>query len=359
MGNAHKNLNETMQAAQYNRHSTNYSEIKWLSVQKPVLPPTGYALIKIHASAINPVDIKTFSLSFLPTVFRVVAPLRYLAHHIIWPMEFPFTPGYEFSGVIESVTSDVSDFKVGDEVFGLNWGIKHHQDGNHPIAGGFAEYIAIRVSCLSHKPSDVPHILAASQAMVATSAHQTLNAVKLSLGHKVLILGGSTCVGFATIQLAKLRGAWVAATTSSRSFHFVKQFGADELINYNEKKWWLEDETGHRDFDMIIDCVGDPETFKNMQTEGLVKYGGTFVSLASIDAGFNPQALMPRFAFASFFAARQDTCSQNEMIKLISEKKLIIPIDEIYPFTQQGIWDIFEKIHSKKALGKNVLQIVP
>ena len=348
-----------MDAAQYTRHSTDFNEIKFLKVNKPTIREFGYALVKIHASSINPADDKTFSLAFLPSFMRVIPPFRWLAHTFIWPMTFPFTPGYEFSGVIEEVSSDVADFKVGDEVFAMNWGITHHQAGNHSIAGGFAEYVAIRVSCLSRKPANVSHALASAQAMVTTSVHQTLDAVKLSSGHKVLILGGSTSVGYVAIQLAKLRGAWVAATASTRALEFVRQFHPDHIINYNEQKWWLSGETGLSDFDIVIDCVGSADnSFKNAQTAGLIKHGGVYVSMASIDAGFNPYKHSPRFSFAGFFAAQQMTSSSNEMMALVSEGKLIIPIEQTFPFTQKGVHDIFAKIHSGKSMGKNVLQIV-
>ena len=71
-----------------------------------------------------------------------------------------------------------------------------------------------------------------------------------------------------------------------------------------------------------------------------------------------PTAHQPAFSYAAFFPAHHDLAIQDEMMKLVSEGKLRMPIEETFPFTQQGVWDIFAKIHSGKSLGKNVLQIV-
>jgi NADPH:quinone reductase-like Zn-dependent oxidoreductase len=154
-----------------------------------------------------------------------------------WPAPLPFTPGYDFSGVIESISNDVSNFKVGDEVYGCHWGPVSHTDEFDCTAGTFAEYLVVPVRSLLKKPSGMSHTQAAAIACVGMTSTGPLDKTEIGPGSKILILGGSTSVGMLAIQNAKLKGAWVATTASSRAMDFVSQFGADQVINYNETKW--------------------------------------------------------------------------------------------------------------------------
>ncbi len=275
-----------------------------------------------------------------------------------WPMPLPFIPGYDLSGVVESVDDAVSGFHVGDEVFAVNFADQSHGDGENTIASTFAEYIAIPASRLSHKPASVSHDVAASLALAGTTAFESLEVANVTSGTKMLILGGSSAVGTLAIQLAKLRGAWVVATVSSRSLEFAHQFGADKLINYTQTKWWLEGETGLAGFDLIFDAVGEAGAFEHAKTSGLLKYGGSFVTIASNEAGSDPTAHQPTFSYAARFTMSNSTNVQDKLIQLVSEGKLQVPIEQTFPFTEQGVRDIFTKISSGKSLGKNVLKIV-
>ncbi len=118
----------------------------------------------------------------------------------------PFVPGYDFSGVIESVSDDVTDFSAGDEVFSCHFGKGVHADEFGNAAGAFAEYILMPVAQLSRKPTSVTHDQAAALACVGTTAERAMQQAKVAAGHKVLVLGGSTAVGSLAIQLAKQRG---------------------------------------------------------------------------------------------------------------------------------------------------------
>ncbi len=185
-----------------------------------------------------------------------------------------------------------------------------------------------------------------------------LNEAQVSAGQKILILGASGAVGALAIQLAKLRGAHVVTTSSTRSLEFASQFGADQIVNYGEKKWWLEAETGLAGFDFIFDTIGEPGTFARAQTAGLVKQGGKYITIASGEAGADPAAHQPTFSYASRFTMSNDPAVQDELVRLVAEGKLKVSIDESFPFSQQGVWDIFAKVSAGKSLGKNILQIV-
>eukprot|EP01034_Spumella_vulgaris_P027590 gene27589-34334_t len=181
----------TYQAVQYSEASSDFSKIHIVSVAKPSLVIPGFVSVKIHAAAINPIDLMVFH--------------GYLKG--MWSLPLPFSMGYDFSGVIESVGEDVTSFAVGDAVFAVNWGKANHQaeNVNQPIGGAFAEYISVPVSILSHKPANVTHQTAAAVALVGTTALDVLNTAKVAKGTKVLVLGASTAVGSIAIQIAKLR----------------------------------------------------------------------------------------------------------------------------------------------------------
>ena len=151
----------------------------------------------------------------------------------------------------------------------------------------------------------------------------------------------------------------MATTCSARALPFVSQYGADHIINYNEAKWWLAAENGgHSGFDCVFNCAMDPDAWKNVQTEGLVVHGGAYVSLTHSEAGMNPTAHQPRFRFAAFYPAHHDTDDLNEALKLLQEDRIKVPIEEVFPFTQQGVAAAFAKVAAGKSLGKNIIKIV-
>ncbi len=155
-----------------------------------------------------------------------------------WSTPLPFIPGYDFSGEIVGISDDVTDFSMGDAVFGTHWGLRTHTDKFRATAGTFAEYVIIPTRSLVKKPSNMSHAQAAAIAMVGKTATGPLEkATGLGPGSKILVLGGSSGIGSLVIQLAKLKGAWVATTASNRAVNYVSQFGADKIVNYTETCW--------------------------------------------------------------------------------------------------------------------------
>jgi NADPH:quinone reductase-like Zn-dependent oxidoreductase len=261
-----------------------------------------------------------------------------------FPTPFPFTPGYDFSGVVEAVAGDVHQFTAGDEVFGLNLGAKG--------AGTFAQYLLVEASKLSKKPSNVSFEIAASLGVTATTAFQNLYSIgKIESNSRVLILGGSSAVGSIAIQLAKLRGSWVATTASTRALGFVKQFGADKLINYNKATW--EDDEELKNIDLVFDTVGDKDALN--RAKKILKTDGIFVTIADFTVGLDPKA-HPPLSFAAFTSTKQDSELQDEVAKLVDDGKLIVSIDEVFDFNKEGVVQIFQKIKSGKSLGKNLIK---
>lgn len=188
------------------------------------------------------VDVKASALNF-PDVLMVQGKYQSLP-------DFPFSPGGEFAGVISAVAEDVSDWQVGDEVFG---GIGH---------GCFAEQIAVPAATLRSKPSGMTFAQASGiSTTYGTSYYALKQRAALQPGETLLVLGAAGGVGIAAVELGKAMGARViAAASSAEKLAAAKAAGADETIDYSdgEIKDKVKALTNGKGADVIYDPVGGP-----------------------------------------------------------------------------------------------------
>ena len=163
-----------MQGLWFEKEVKDLSEVKLQTLPKPEVKP-GHALVKVKVAGSNPIDRLIFSPALPP----------------IW--NYPVTPGLDLSGVVEAVGDDVTNVKVGDEVFVFSY-----------TAGAFAEYVLLEASKLSRKPEALSFEVAAAFPCVGSTAYQAVTDVgQVTQGTKLLVLGGSTTVGGIAIQIAK------------------------------------------------------------------------------------------------------------------------------------------------------------
>ena len=191
---------------------TDYGEPNVLEARDVAKPEPGPRdlLIEVHAGAVNPVDTK---------IRRGLIPLG---------RDFPIILGFDVSGVVRAVGSNVQQFKEGDEVYAspaLN------RDG------GNAEYVLVDERTAGPKPAAVDHATAAALPLVTLTAWEALfGHAHLHHTETVLIHGGGGGVGHVAIQLAKEQGARVIAVAGrDESIELCKQLGADEVINYRKQ----------------------------------------------------------------------------------------------------------------------------
>jgi len=329
-------LPTTMSAAQYTANGDNIAElVNFVEVLVPQVKP-GQVLIKVEYASANNVDLMVMRGDLKGAGFA---------------MPFPFTLGYDVAG---KIVADAEGFKEGQRVFAVNWGQGKHDNGGDPIGGAFAEYAVIPASKLTPIPDGLGSRDAAAVAMVGTTAYQiVIDCAKVTNGSKVLVLGGATAVGGLAVQLAKLRGAsFVATTASTRNMEYVETLGADEVINYKQKDWTLDPML--KDLDAVIDTAGEQDVFA--KAKGVLKKDGSFVSIANIDAGFDPSA-HPPLSFAAYVAFSQNPQIQEKLAELLTRKSLKLKIDQEFPFTRAGIIAMLEKTKSRKSVGKNLLKV--
>jgi len=186
----------------------------------------GQVLVDIHAASVNGADWKTRSGYHAPT------------------KKFPHIPGRDFSGVISAVGRGVTEFKPGDEVFGVSL---------HTDESCYAEKIAINAAIVTRKPAQLSHLEAAALGLIGLTAIVSVdNALQVKAGQTVLVQGGAGGVASFALQFAKHLGARVITTCSAGNIDYVKSLGADQVIDYNA----VDFTTVLKDIDAVLDTVG-------------------------------------------------------------------------------------------------------
>src|SRR5436190_19453718 len=179
---------------------------------------------------------------------------------------FPLVLGRDFSGVVSAVGDGVADLRIGDEVFGV---LEPGREGT------YAEKIAIGASIVAKKPSGLSHVDAAALALTGLTALCSVeDSLKLKAGETILIQGGAGGVASFAIQLAKHLGARVITTASAANHDYLRELGADQVIDYNATDF----RKVVSNCDAVFDTVGgDVAT----QSFAVLKPGGRAAFIAS------------------------------------------------------------------------------
>ena len=202
-------------------------------------------LVKIKSTAVNHLDL-----------VKASGALRQ-----ILPIDLPWIPGHEFSGVVEQVGSDVADYAPGDAVFGTS------------ELGAYAEFLAVKPATIVKKPSNLSFEEAASVPVASETAWEGLfTHGHLEKGQTILIHGGAGAVGAYAVQLASHAGATVIATASGDDEAYIKSIGAIRVINYREAPF--EKILGEK-VDVVFDLIGGDTQTRSFL---VLKEGGHLIS---------------------------------------------------------------------------------
>jgi NADPH:quinone reductase-like Zn-dependent oxidoreductase len=209
-------------------------------------PTDDEILVRVEAASVNPVDAK----------------MREGKVSSVQAKDLPIILGRDLSGVIESCGTAVQSLRKGDEVIAF---IGYDR-------GAYAQYVMIKAGEFAAKPENLSHVEAAAVPLAGLTAWQgMIDHGRLASGQRVLIHGGAGGVGHLAVQIAKAKGAWVAATCSGHDMDFVKKLGADQVIDYQEQKF--EDEVG--DIDLVFDLVAGETQDRSFK---VLKQGGALIS---------------------------------------------------------------------------------
>ncbi|WP_434641897.1 zinc-dependent alcohol dehydrogenase family protein [Klebsiella sp. I138] len=214
----------------------NSYDVKAFTASQIAIPTPGQneVLVKIHASGVNPIDYK----------------IREGSATYATP-ELPAVLGTDLAGEVVRIGEGVTQFNVGDEVYGLTGGVRGLQ-------GSLAEYAAVDANLLAHKPKNLSMREAAALPLVFLTAWEGLvDRAQVKAGDKVLVQGGAGGVGHMVVQLAKIFGADVYATASAAKKAQVESFGATAIdyrtVSVDE---YMQQYTQGKGFDIIYDTVG-------------------------------------------------------------------------------------------------------
>ena len=228
----------TMRAVKIERYGS-AEDVLVLSRDTPVPQPAdNEILVKVHATAINPVDCAARS-GYGRYIFST-----------LWG-ELPLILGRDISGVVTAIGRKVSEFSPGDEVYAA------------PHIGCYAEYAAVKAEHAALKPRNISHQEAASLPFVALTTwaalvdKAVLNADNCA-GRKIVIPRAAGGVGSFAVQLMKAWGAYVTGICSTRNVELVKRLGADEVIDYCKQDFTKL----LSDYDAVYDTVGRPSDFE-------------------------------------------------------------------------------------------------
>ncbi len=184
-------------------------------------------LVKIKSTAVNHLDLVEASGK---------------ARQIL-PIDLPWIPGHEFSGVVEQIGSDIAAYAPGDAVFGTTTGM-----------GAYAEHLAVKAAAIARKPSNLSFEEAASVPVAAQTAWQGIfTHGHLEKGQTILIHGGAGAVGAYAVQLAAHAGATVIATANRDDEAYLNSIGASRVIDYREAQF---EKLLREKVDMVFDLVG-------------------------------------------------------------------------------------------------------
>jgi NADPH:quinone reductase-like Zn-dependent oxidoreductase len=245
-------------------------------------------------------------------------------------------PAHEFSGVVAGAGKNTSGFTVGDEVFGMNDWFSE---------GALAEYCVTRPAWIVAKPASLTHEEAASVPIGALTAWQGLyERAKLKSGENVLVHGAAGAVGIYAVQMAKLRGARVSATASGRNVNFVKEMGADEVLDYAKVRF----EDSVRDMDVVFDVVGG-DTLR--RSWSVLKPAGRMVTIAA-----DVENSMDEREKKAFFIVEPNQVQLREIVGLIESKALRTVVDAVLPFGEAGA-AYAGKVPERQGRGKIVVAV--
>jgi alcohol dehydrogenase len=288
-----------MKAAQINQYGP-AEQIVVQDVPQPE-PAAGQVLVKVYAASLNPFD----------TSVREGRVQQFM------PLELPVTLGGDIAGQVAGLGEGVTGLAVGDKVYG-------QANAVSGASGALAGYAVTAAGQLAPAPEGLDWAQIAALPLTGQSALQVVSGhMKLEVGQKILIHGGAGGIGTLAIQLAKHIGAYVATTATGDGLAYVRQLGADKVIDYQAEKF----EDVVKDYDAVFDTVGG-DTYR--RSFAVLRRGGKIVSMLE-----QPDDALARKYGVVAIAQHTKTTPESlqEVARLASEGVLTVHVDQTFPLS--------------------------
>jgi NADPH:quinone reductase-like Zn-dependent oxidoreductase len=280
-------------------------------------PGRGELRVRVVAAGVNPIDA-AIRQGFLKR-----------------PEPLPTIPGGDVSGYVHAVGAGVTDFNVGDPVYGVIG-----------RTGAYAEYVVAPAAVFAPKPATLDHVHAAAVPLAALTAWQMIfELAQLRAGQRVLIHAAAGGVGGFAVQLAKHVGATVIGTAREENTAYVRELGADEVIDYHATRF----EDVVRDIDVVLDLVGGETQYRSWS---VLKRGGMLVT--ACDQPLAEHAHVAG-AHALRVSVRPDGGQLSRIGELIDAGRLRVHVSEIFPLADAA--RAHASIQTRHTRGKLVLRV--
>jgi NADPH:quinone reductase-like Zn-dependent oxidoreductase len=299
-------------------------------VPRPV-PKPNEVLVRVHATTVTRSDCG----------FRAADPFFSRAFTGLRRPKQPIA-GTELAGVVEAIGDEVTEFAVGDRVFGLR-------------SGANAELVCVRAQgALAHIPEGMSLEDAAALSDGPCIANACLSAAAVRDGQSVVVYGATGSIGTAGVQLAKAFGAEVTGVCDTKHVELVRSLGADEVVDYTREDFTADGTT----YDVVFDAVGK-HSFRRCRRA--LKPGGTYIST---DLGFMwhvpPLALASRFVGDKRVRLPIPRYSKADVLlvkRLVEEGRYRPVVDRTYPLEQ--VVEATRYVEAGQKTGNVVLTVAP
>jgi NADPH:quinone reductase-like Zn-dependent oxidoreductase len=287
-------------------------------------PISTEVLVAVRAAGVNPVDWKTRAGSGVAG----------------WLGGPPFVVGWDVAGVVEATGYGVTRYGVGDRVLGMPWFPR--------AAGAYAEYVAAPSLHFARMPGGMGFAEAAALPLAGLTAWQALDAAGLRERQSVLVLGGSGGVGHLAVQLARARGAHVIATGRPESHAFMRDLGADAVVDRTS----VPVERAAADADVVVDLLGGGATRAALAT---LREGGVLLAVADGADDDAKAAAARRGVRVLEPLVEPDGRALDALVALVAAGRLRVVVDRVLPLEQARA--AHERLERGGVRGKLVLSL--
>jgi alcohol dehydrogenase len=301
----------------------------------------GHVVVKIAAVSVNTVDTM----------------IRQMGKDLPLSPDLPAVLGMDFAGTIEAVGEGVTDFNVGDEVYGCAGGLADLQ-------GSLAEYMLADARLIANKPRSISMREAAALPLVGITAYEGLQRAGVQKGQKALVHGGAGGVGHVAVQLAKHFGADVYATGSGeKAKGYIEQFGAT-FIDYRTEKVaeYVEKYTKGNGFEIVFDSVGGANMTNSFEAAALNASIATTVSMIELDLtpahfkGLSIHVVFMLIPMLHHYKREEHGRILADLARIVDSGALKPLLDENhYGLTEVG--NAYDRLTSGQAIGKVVVEL--